>query len=517
MAPILRKHPARGGVYPVEREHLVAKDGKSLMDGLRSLGGRLRGGLRASASGGGMARLSSESVMALILEPGRLHGVSVARSRGSWTRDLAGEWAIAPAAEVPPGETPDPAQVAAPLAASLAEAKAALRSDTVVLGLPTSHLLLRVLRLPRLAADELASAVALQMDKLSPFPGDELSISWEILTEDEEQVTVLAAAAPDRHMQVIDQACAAAGVRVSRVDVALLAWWRMLRDQKLLAASTDRQVLLVSQGGEWDLLVLDRGLPVVARGLGRPVEDADLARELTLSLLQVEMECGAATLHEVLVVADAAAAAPVLGPVRAAVECPVRCVQPPATATAADGLCLRCAEGSAMDLTPAGWRQREMAAGTRRRLVVGLSAAAGLWAALLAALVLGPIVTAQLIRMQKDRRAEIASDYQQVSDMRERVHLVRRYMDRSGSLLESLRTICEAQPEGMELSELTYERERSCKFKGEAAYPALVYTLKERIETNAPFRACRLGSVSLVAGSQRHRFEMEAILGEAPR
>ena len=101
--------------------------------------------------------------------------------------------------------------------------------------------------------------------------------------------------------------------------------------------------------------------------------------------------------------------------------------------------------------------------------------------------------------------------------MRERVHLVRRYMDRSGSLLESLRTICEVLPAGVDLGEITYEREKSCKIKGEASAPGLVYLFKEQIETNAPFSACRLGGVSVVPGSQRNRFEMESILGEEPR
>jgi hypothetical protein len=463
------------------------------------------------------ARLPNDSVMALVLESGRLYGVGMVRGRAGWARGVSGEWPV-PAVETLPGAPADVAQLAAPLTESLVRARAELHADAVVLGLPTSLLLLRVLRMPVLTREELGDAVLLQMDKLSPFPGDELSIGWEVLSEDAQQITIFAAAAPDRHMQVIDQARAASGLRVVRVDVALLAWWRMLREQNLLPAGEGRQAVLIAQGGEWDLLVLDRGLPVVARGLGRPVEDADLARELTLSLFQAEMEAGALPLQEVMVLSAAAPAASVLDPIRAVVSpLPVRCVAVPANATAADGLCRRSVEGATLDLTPAAWRQRELTAVSRRRLVLGLSAAAGLWVALLATLLAGPFATDQLIRLQKNRQAAIASDYQQVSDMRERVRLVRRYMDRSGSLLESLRTICEAQPDGVDLSELTYERERSCKLKGEATIPALVYNFKERIETNAPFCACKLGGVSIAPGGAKHRFEMEAVFGEAPR
>ena len=483
-----------------------------LWDRIRGLGARLRGAWQPSAFGLSPARMPNDSVMALVLDALCLYGVGMIRGRAGWSRGMTGEWPVR-AAETPSGAAPDTAAQAA----AFTQARVALHADAVVLGLPTSLLLLRVLRMPPLTREELSDAILLQMDKLSPFPGDELSIGWEVLSESAEQITVFAAAAPDRHMQALDQACTTAGLRVVRVDVALLACWRMLREQNLLPAGEGRQAVLIAQGGEWDLLVLDRGLPVVARGFGRPVEDGDLARELTLSLFQAEMEAGALPLLEVVVVSPASPAAAVLDPIRAAVPASVRCVTAPANATAADGLCLRTVEGATLDLTPAAWRHREQAAIGRRRLVLGLSAAAGLWVALLAALLLGPFATDQLISLQKKRQAAIAADYQQVHDMRERVRLVRRYMDRSGSLLESLRTLCAMQPEGVELSELTYEREKSCKLKGEAAGPALVYTFKEMIETNAPFSACRLGGVSIVPGSQRHRFEMEAILGEVSR
>ena len=494
----------------------MAITGKSLMDNLRELGPRLRGVRLPAALGLTAAGKPEDALLALVLASTRLYGAGLTRTRTGWSRAGSGEWPVA-AAETLPGVTPDPAQTAVVQAAAFTQARMALHAEAVVLALPTSLLLLRVLRLPPLTREELSEAILLQMDKLSPFPGDELAIGWEVLSENEEQVTVFAAAAPDRHMQALDQACTTAGLRVVRVDVALLAWWRLLREQQLLVAGEGRQAVLIAQGEEWDLLVLDRGLPVVARGLGRPVEDGDLARELMLSLFQAEMDAGALPLQDVVLVCPDSPPAAVLDPLRLAVAAPVRCITPPAQTTVADGLCLRMMEAAALDLTPASWRQRAQTAISRRRLILGLSAAAGLWVALLATLLLGPFATDQLTKWQQRREAAIHEDYQQVHDMRERVRLVHRYMDRSSSLLESLRTICEVQPEGVDLSEITYEREKSCKLKGEAAQPALVYAFKEQLEVNTPFSACKLGSVSLVPGSQRNRFELEAIFGEGPR
>ena len=500
---------------------MLALTGTDLKIGLHGLRARLRGVLHPSALGLAPARMPKYSVMALVLDVDRLYGVGMVRDRDNWTRGAVGEWPVAAAVMVPPVAAETPADAAQPvdaLTASLTQARTELHADAVVLGLPTSLLLLRVLRMPALAREELADAVLLQMDKLSPFPGDELSIGWEILSENAEQVTILAAAAPERHMQTLDQACQAAGLQIVRVDVALLARWRMLREQKLLPTGEGRQVVLIAQGGEWELLVLDNGLPVMARGIGHLVEDGDLARELMLSLFQVEMEIGALPLQEVVVVAATSPAASVLDPLRAVVQATVRCVTTPANATAADGLCLRTVEGATLDLTPAAWRHREQAAVARRRLTLGVSVAAGLWVALLAALMIGPFVTDQLTQMQKRREAAIHADYQQVLFMRERVRLIGRYQNRSGSLLNALRAICEVQPEGVDLTSISYEREDRCKLRGDAAKPELVYTFKDLLETNGPFRACNLnGGVSSKPNTQRCSFEMDAFLGEVAR
>ena len=491
----------------------MATAGANLMGGLRSLVARLRGAWRAPVS---TPAATANAILALVWETGRLYGTVLLRSRIEWSRGASGEWPVPLPEQLSP---PAPDALVAPLTAAMNQARETLRAETLTLGLPTSLLLLRILRMPTLTREELAEAVALQMDKLSPVPGDELSIGWEVLAEDAEQVTVFAAAAPARHMQVLDQACLGAGLRIARLDVTLLAAWRLLQDRNLLPPGTGRQAVLFAQGDEWDLLLLDRGQLILARGLGRRDEEADLARELTLSLFQAEMEAGALPLQELLVVSAAAPSAAVLESLGAAAAAPMRCVTLPPDASVADGLCLRIAAmaGEPLDLTPPAWRQREQTALARRRLILGLSAAAGLWVALAATLLLGPFVTDQLTALENRRLAALAADYRQVDNMRKRVGLINRYKERSGSLLESLRTICATQPEGVDLSELTYEREKSCKFKGEAALPALVYTFKERIETNAPFSSCKLGAVSSLPGSQRQRFEMEAILGEASR
>jgi len=478
---------------------------------------RLQAGLTRTTAASGTAMPTNDRVIALVLETTRLSGVSLAPGDGGWTR-VAADWPLVvpvvapPVDEAAPVETaPDAVSPAASLAAALTAARKAFAADTVSIGLPTSMLLIRVLRLPALAPDEVAGAVALQMDKLSPFSGDEPTIGWEVLSSDETQTTVFAAAVPARCMAPLDIALATAGMHVARIDISLLDAWRVLRDRGVLEACPGRQAALIAQGDEWDLLVLDAGLPVLARGLGKAVEDGDLAREVALSLFQTEIEVGLQPLHEIVVISPGAPSAADMSALRETAAGRLRLATPPADVSAADGLAMRTRDAAALDLTPLAWRNREQSAAARRRLQIGLGAAAAIWVVLAGVLALGPVVTDQLGNLQKRREAAILTDYRRVYDMRERVQLIRRYTDRSHSLLESLRVITALQPEGIELSSLTYRREDGCKIAGETTAPALVYTFIDQLRTNAPFADCKPGGVSAIPGTPKHRFDLDAL------
>jgi len=480
---------------------------------------RLRAGLaRVVSPAGASTAPAADRIAVLVLETTRVRGVLQTAGRDGWVRTAAADWPVDPPAETPlPTEAGAATEIvpagpaADSLVTALTAARAAFGTDTVAVGLPTSMLLVRILRLPTLAADELAGAVSLQMDKLSPFSGDDPTVGWEILSSDETLTTVFAAAVPGRCLAPLEGALTAAGLHVSRTDATLLDVWRILRDQGVLGDYAERQAVLIAQGDEWDLLLLDAGLPVLARGLGRVIEDQDLARELALSLSQAEIEVGLRPLQDVLVVSAEPPAAGALQALRDVSFEHVRAVTPPAEVAAVDGLALRTRESVSFDLTPPAWRNREQAAFSRRRLLLGLGVAAGVWLALVGLLVLGPLVMEQLTLRQKRHEAAMLADYRHVYDVRERVQLIRRYMDRSHSLLEALRTITSLQPDGIELNSLTYRREDGCKLAGETAVPALVYAFVDQLRTNAPFADCKPGGVSAIPGTTKHRFELDAL------
>lgn len=483
------------------------------MDRLRKLGALFPGAWHKAGAGYSSAQMPPDLVHAMSVEESRLCGISLSHGRSGWTRAFSGAWPVVFPAPVPEGDAGAVEPAGTVLADAFVAARAAMNAEAVAIGLPTSVLLLRILRMPVLSREEMTEAVVLQVDKLSPFPGDELTIGWEILSERNEEAVVLVAAVPARHMETLNAALTAAGLRIVRIDVSLLDWLRVLRARRLLVEVEGRQAVLIAAGSEWDLLVIDNGVPVLARGLGKPMEDDDLARELTLSLFQAEMDAGVLHLRDVVLFSASTPPDAAMAAIRANVSPEARCISLADDTTAADGLCLRTVEGASLDLTPAAWRVHERSEVVRRRVTLGVAAALGLWAALAGMVFLGPTVTGQLINMQKRQESQFIQDFRRASDLRLRIALIQRYMDRSGSLLESLRTVTEVQPDGVELNSLSYERGKGCRLAGEASHPDQVNQFTDQLRNHAPFVACKLGLVSITP-AQKHRFDLEATLGE---
>ncbi len=446
------------------------------------------------------------------------------RARETWVTAASGAWplavpAIDPSSDQDAGASlPPPAEAEILTTALTAARQAAGSLNGIVLGLPTSRLLVKVLKLPVAAREDLAGVVALQMDKLSPFAGDELTVSSELLAETDTELTVLAAAVPSAVFTPMEAPLAAVGATVTRVDAALLGWWRALRDHADLKPADGRRVLLVRSDNEWDLAIIDQGVPVFVRGLGAVAAPGDLAHELTLSLLNAEIEAGPVPLLEIVVVAPDQAD-DVADVLRTASGVAVRQVAPEPVPRDAMGLAWRAADGVAgLDLTPACWRERAASTVARRHFLAGLGVALAVWVVLAGVLFAGPEVWRHLGAWRGRQMAAIAEDYRGVANAKDRVKLIRAYMDRSNSLLESLRTVTSVQPQGVDLTSLNYRRQESVKLTGEALDPAQVYAFKDGLENNAPFGLCTLGAVSFDGGRRKHRFEMDVRLkaGGAP-
>ena len=459
--------------------------------------------------------MAKSDVIAILTESDCLRGVRFApRGRDVWTRTDGGVWPLetapAPSAEEP-SESVDPGGTLVesdkPLARAFCAAGDALNARHVVLALPLSRLLVRVIRLPVEVREDLADAVALQMDKLSPFPGEELSVGFEILNETEKDLWVFAAAMPAAVFEGLGEALRVAKLQVVRTDAAVLGWFRSLCGPCQLTRP-GRRVLLMNPDDGWELLVLDHGVPVLVRGLGALTDDEALVRELILSLLNVELEAGSAPIVEALLVSKDAPPPELLRKLQDLVGVAVRHVVPPSEDSGIEGVAVRTGEGAALDLTPQVWRDAARESRVRRRVLTGAGIALGIWAVFMAVLFSGPVVYKQLtVRARNDSRAH-AKEYKRVSDTRERVNLILAYTDRTYSSLEMLRLASACLPQGITLVGFNYRRDDGVKISGEADQPTLVYDFKNAVTEDPLFESVSLAGPSASRG--KHKFEVDA-------
>ncbi len=478
--------------------------------------------------------------IALAVGNGRLCGVRMKRDRGQWVSAGAGEWMLADF-EAPPEENASAVTVDVadkPLARALRQVVKELGSADIVLTIPDEQILCQVIRVPVAAKSELGELVRLQVEKILPFNEEELSVGYEVLAESEDECTVFVATVPTSVTDEWGEALEANKLRAVRVEVSLLAWWRSLCEPLELTRA-GRHAVLMNDGSGWDLLVLDHGIPVLARTLGKIYAPSDFIRELTLSFLNIEVVMGAQPFTEILVLRPPAtfesveaftisdtldqtlATTPLVNPesmeaVKNALSCSIRYKTLPEVNVCAQGAANRSVEPDTIDLMPVKWRAAEVERKARQRLFTGAGAAGIVWVFLAAILFLSPIGCDKMVQgVQKNSQA-IAQEYKEATDLMARVRLIRAYMDRDLAAVEVLRQMSLVQPAGITLTSFTYRREEGLRISGEADDPAQVYEFKDGIAAlrRGKTETLLFDPVTLTGPSQaqrgKHRFDIAA-------
>ena len=354
-----------------------------------------------------------------------------------------------------------------PLARALREAVKHFGQSEFTLSLPLSKLLVKSVRMPVEAREDLLGAAKLELDGISPFPDEELAPAAEVVAETDSEILALVSALPASAAAEISAALAAARVHVTRTDATALGWLRSLWP-RLGEVEAQRRLVLLNLGDGWDLAVLDGDAPVQLRGIGAVGSAAELVREVTLSLLACE--AGSADVDDVAVCCLEQPGGSVLqrlssfGPVRMLlVDDPVGGVE---------GCARREAEGIAFDVTPADWAEARTESRFRRNFKAFLAVAIGLWAIVMGVLFGYDTVYDMMKGRQKDlHKGAHARAYKEVVAMTNCVALLGRYEDRSKSALEMLRLVTASMPddEGMTFESFGFKRGDYVRVSGKAS------------------------------------------------
>lgn len=462
--------------------------------------------------------MSDDLITALVVRRGSLSWTTLQRKKNrldvTEQKTVAYEWP----AGVTDLHAPEVVERIKPLCAQI--------KGRVALALPTESVLMRVARLPTLDAGEIRDMAALQVDKFSPFPVDQMTVSQEILAQLEGVSRVAIATVTTESVNRLGGVLQAAGLFPREVDVEVLGWWRLLKQEKKIP-ETGRHLLLLVEPVGTELIVVQDGIPVLLRSLGplldrAPAEAAaELAEELnyTLTTLEAEWGSGGAQIIQVWQRREV----PVEFMIRLREECQLE-VETHALDQLPDlteGLARRSAERGPhlVDLAPPEWKTSLESRKLRHALLVASGALVGVWLVALLVVAGGLVYENRKLAAMTAEVAELKKPAAEVEQMKEQVRSLERYATRTHSGLECLREVTAVLPEGVDLTAFTYKKYAEVNLRGESDASAPIYDFFQALEKSGLFKEVKPEGVTQQArgGRNRSQFRVTLVLpGETP-
>lgn len=359
-------------------------------------------------------------------------------------------------------------------------------SREVVLALPLTRLIVRMLRVP---ADqdpvEFATPV---LKSLSPFPDEPLAVSCEIVRETTADRIVMAAALPEGAADDIGEALDAAKLSVVKIDALALGALRGIwGDLGIAEGEVKRKLVILRSPDCLTLFVMDGDQPASVRAV---VDEADLKRETMLSLLEAEDFNGPRELSETI----------------------ERTVS---VDDALVGIRDRASDPSTINAIPESWGEVLQETRFKAKLVRNLAVAVGVWLLAMGVLLGVPVVYGFMTDHMKDLCRQHKNQYLYVSDMKGKTELVRKYSDHSRGALEIMKAVSDRRPDGITLTSWDFNREDGVRIKGDADDKGSIYEFKDQLtamggeEGGEPvFQAVKLGSVNSQKDGMQ-RFDLE--------
>ena len=390
------------------------------------------------------------------------------------------------------------------------------------MALPAQQVLLRVVDLPTPDPAELEGMIELQVDKLSPFPVENLIVSYERLEVTESATRVLIAAVQRQRAEELGDVFHDLGTELWRIDVDVLGWWRLLKDE---AGGESRgvQVTVLALPDDTLLVVSQDGIPMLLRFLGDPDETGRaeyleaVAEEINYTLTSVEAESGSDLgAADDRLARSAGRVRPGRAPVASAGR--RRGARPWPLSPLSVGLARRAADEAegTVNLAPPEWQSTRESRKWRKNLIIASSVLLSAWLVLVVAFLatLGSR-KAGLARLQGQAEA-LAAPAAEVKQIQEKITFLEQYKDRSRSGLEVLRAVTLSLPANVELTAFIYKKGSKLTLRGEADQEKSAFDFYQNLQDDPLMGEVTPGKVqrSTSRGSTRAVFSVTASLGE---
>ncbi len=377
---------------------------------------------------------------------------------------------------------------------------------------PADRVLMRVLDLPSVDPDELHGMAELQVDKFSPFPVEQMALAMEILHQAEDSSRVLVAAVQHSVIDRLGDFLTAAGLYPQSVDVDVLGWWTLIRDEGRIAGEGQEMILILDQGAT-HLVVARDGIPVMIRSLEAVVDLSspgvvdDLAEELSYTLLTLESSWGPAATARLTVWASSLSARSLAETLAANLAAEVNVAALDSLPPLSEGHTRRLAapESAGLNLAPATWRRGILAKRLQRRALGVTVTAFVVWGGLMAGLWFWAEDQKSRLASSQATITQMQAEVESVRELRNQIDWLQQYGDRSYSSLECLREIAELLPVGVDITSMTYNKASQVNLRGEADTDQPINDFIAMLELSPLFSSVRTEGISTSTRGGRNR------------
>lgn len=359
-------------------------------------------------------------------------------------------------------------------------------SSEAVLALPLSRLIVKMIRVPEEGRADPAAFAAPMLQAMSPYPDETLTVSYETVRETEKGLIILAAALPESATDDIAEALDARKINVTRVDALILGELRRLWDG-INTIDGKRRLIKVKSVDCTTLIVLDGDAPASIRAVS---DGASMKREEMLSLLEAEDFDGPMELVETLEFRSD-------------------------SVKAMEGVAERSSEEGSLNALPLSWREVLDETRFKSKLFRRFSIAGGIWVFVMAVLFGVPVVFGFLTDHQKSLCREHSRQFNEVSTIKEKVEIIKKYSNHDRGALEIMKAISDRLPQGIDLDSWSFKRDDGLKISGVGDEDVLVYKFKDALEAitigedgEKLFKKIDMGNLSASRGRQKFTIEL---------
>lgn len=380
-------------------------------------------------------------------------------------------------------------------------------------GLPASLMLTHVCNLPSTDLDEIAGMVELQLDKISPYPLQQLVISFEILAQGETQTRVLIAGVKREIVEKLGAKLEGAGLRLSSLDLQLLCRWHQLLNANRVDEEGNHAILLIEKG-EVGLIIAQDGEPVLFRSLPESDSADELWTELDYSLTTLEQEFHLNGLDCITIWSDGSLPELVEAISKNALIALNTC-ELSELAPLSEALAYRYHTRSSqhLELVPNEWLESAKNKALIRKLYKFGGILLGSWLSLLLLFSIAFSIQKHQANKLRNTANELAGPANAVLETSSKVNTLLNYTDQSHSAIEALREISTLLPAGVDLSAFNYKKGRALTLRGEAEAGDDVYKFFTILSQSEFFKEIKDQRVTIAnrKGQRISQFSLTAV------